>query len=114
MRARRLPAVLVVCALVAAGCGKTSDSANQPLVGVKGSEKQAAQGLGFPTFATKNTTRVAGADAVADAAAVARAVFPAESAATRPDAVTLVDDRDWQIALAASVFMAPPVRAPLL
>ena len=38
---------------------------------------QAAQGLGFPAIATKNTTRVGGADPVADAAAVAQAVFPA-------------------------------------
>ena len=36
------------------------------------------QQLGFPTIATRNTTRVGGADAVADAAAVAQAVFPAQ------------------------------------
>src|SRR3954470_8362479 len=116
MRARRHPAALLACLLAAltAGCGKESTGANQPVVGVKGSSKQAAQGLGFPTFATKNTTRVGGADATADAAAVARAVYPAETAATRPGAVTLVDDSDWRIALAASVLMAPPVRAPAL
>jgi hypothetical protein len=35
---------------------------------------EAAKELGFPEFATKNTTRVAGADPVANAAAVALAV----------------------------------------
>jgi hypothetical protein len=115
MRARPQLALAAACALAAlAGCGKDTVTANQPVVGVKGSSKQAAQGLGFPTFATKNTTRVGGADATADAAAVARAVYPAETAGTRPGAVTLVDDSDWRIALAASVLMAPPVRAPLL
>jgi hypothetical protein len=115
MRARPQLALAAACALAAlAGCGKDTLPTNQPVVGIKGSEKQAAQGLGYPTFATKNTTRVGGADAVADAAAIARAVYPAETAATRPAAVTLVDDRDWRIAMAASVLMAPPVRAPLL
>ncbi len=33
----------------------------------------AGAALGFPMFATKNTTRVAGADAIADAAAAALA-----------------------------------------
>ena len=40
--------------------------------------------LGFPTFATKNTTRVAGADPTADAAAIALAVYP--STGRRPRA----------------------------
>src|SRR4051794_39274005 len=114
MRTRRPFAGALVCSLLIAGCGKEAGAPNQPLVGLKGSEKKAAQGLGFPTFATKNTTRVGGADAVADAAAVARAVYPAETASTRPSAVTLVDGGDWRIALASSVLMAAPVRAPLL
>jgi hypothetical protein len=114
MRTRRQLAAALVCSLLIAGCGKEAGVPNQPLVGVKGSEKKAAQGLGFPTFATKNTTRVGGADAVADAAAVARAVFPAETASTRPSAVTLVDGGDWRIALASAVLMAAPVRAPML
>jgi hypothetical protein len=45
---------------------------------------------------------------------VARAVFPAESKATRPAAVVVADGRDWRAALVASVLMAPPLRAPLL
>ena len=116
MRARTLLAAALACLplALAAGCGKGTAPRNQPVIGVRGTEKQAAEGLGFPSFATKNTTRIGGADAVADAAAVARAVFPAATADSRPGAVTLVDQRDWRIALAASVLMAPPIRAPLL
>lgn len=69
---------------------------------------------GFPVTATKNTTRVLGADPVALAAAVARAVFPGLTRETRPQVVAVVDRRDWRTALAASVLMSPPVRAPLL
>ena len=42
--------------------------ARSPAIGAKGTEPQAAQDLGFPAFATKNTTRVGGADPIADAA----------------------------------------------
>src|SRR4051812_9862325 len=113
MRARPLLVVALAAALLA-GCGKDDTTSGRPLVGLGGNEKQAAQGLGFPSFATKNTTRIGGGDAVADAAAVARAVYPAATAETRPDAVTLVDDRDWRSAVAASVLMSRPVRAPVL
>jgi hypothetical protein len=70
--------------------------------------------LGIPTVATKNTTRIAGADPVADAAGVALAVYPSAAPGTHPPAVVLAPDDNWQAALAAAVFMAPPVRAPLL
>src|SRR6185312_11559404 len=72
---------------------------------------------GFPGFATKNTTRVGGADPVANAAAVARAVYPGDGAGgaeSRPRAVVLADEHVWQSALAAAVFMSAPLRAPLL
>ena len=59
--------------------------------------------LGFPAFATKNTTRIAGADPIANAAAVALAVHPSTGDSPGPDAVTLVDVDDWQGAIAASV-----------
>ena len=52
--------------------------------------------LGFPAFATKNTTRVAGPDPISDAAAVALAVFPSTGGVAGPSAVTLVDVGDWQ------------------
>ena len=70
--------------------------------------------LGFPAFATKNTTRVAGADPVADAAAVALAVNPSTGGVPGPDAVTLVDAGQWQAAIAAASLVAAPVGAPPL
>lgn len=75
---------------------------------------QTAESLGYPDFATGNTTRVGGSDATATAAAVALAVFPSTTPAQRPAAVTLVGEGDWAGAIAASVLMAPPVRAPVL
>jgi hypothetical protein len=81
---------------------------------VRGEEPEAATDLGFPAFATKNTTRVGGADSVANAAAVARAVFPGVEAAARPKAVALVDQDDWHAGVAASALMAAPVGAPIL
>jgi hypothetical protein len=112
-------AVLALAALLALavlGCGKNGggDIAKGPQIGKKGGEQGAARALGFPAFATKNTTRVGGADPTADAAGVARAVYSGTSPTTRPPAVTLVDRNDWQGAIAASVLMSPPLRAPIL
>jgi ell wall binding domain 2 (CWB2) len=70
--------------------------------------------LGFPAFATKNTTRVAGADPIADAAAVALAVDPSTGGVQGPDAVTLVDAEDWPGGIAAASLVADPVGAPIL
>jgi hypothetical protein len=75
---------------------------------------EAAEELGYPSFATNNTTRVGGSDPATTAAGVALAVFPSAKVAQRPTAVTLVDEDEWQGAVAASVLMAAPVRAPLL
>jgi hypothetical protein len=75
---------------------------------------QTAEQLGYPAFATNNTTRVGGSDAAANAAGVALAVFPSTTPSQRPAAVTLVGEDDWAGAIAASVLMAPPVRAPVL
>ena len=75
---------------------------------------EAAEELGYPSFATNNTTRVGGGDAATTAAGVALAVFPSAKVAQRPKAVTLVDEDDWQGAVAAAVLMSAPVRAPLL
>lgn len=75
---------------------------------------EAAEELGYPAFATNNTTRVGGSDAATTAAGVALAVFPSTKVAQRPAAVTLVDEGDWQGAVAAAVLMSAPVRAPLL
>jgi hypothetical protein len=75
---------------------------------------EAAEELGYPSFATNNTTRVGGSDPATTAAGVALAVFPSAKVAQRPTAVTLIDEDEWQGAIAASVLMVAPVRAPLL
>jgi hypothetical protein len=75
---------------------------------------EAAEELGYPSFATNNTTRVGGSDPAATAAGVALAVFPSARVAQRPAAVTIVDEGEWQGAVAAAVLMAAPVQAPQL
>jgi hypothetical protein len=113
-------AVLAPAALAAACGGHGTDLAvpaktvTQPTVGASGTQPDAAAGLGFPAFATKNTTRVGGADPVADAAGAARAVFPGPSRSTRPGAVVLADARDWRIGVAAAVLAGTAIRAPIL
>ncbi len=111
--------MLLALAASAVGCGKDSSSGGEPAapapaVGDAGGDDAAGSALGFPSFATKNTTRVAGSDPTADAAGVAQAVFPATGPTSRPPAVTLVQARDWRAIIAASVLVARPVRAPLL
>src|SRR3954449_13285713 len=103
--------------MLAAGCGgggKGTSDQRQPVVGKAKDDEQAAQGLGFPGFATKNTTRVGGADPIADAAGAAQAVYPARSRDTRPAAVSLVDAKDWRAAISAAPLMSRPLRAPVL
>ena len=85
-----------------------------PQVLIERQEPQATEDLGFPAFATKNTTRVAGEDAAGDAAGVALATFPSTGGTEGPAAVSLVADRDWQAGVAASVLAGPPVSAPIL
>lgn len=109
---RRVAPLLALLAL--AGCGSQPRRLEAPQLGSSGSQANAPQALGFPGFATKNTTRVGGADPVADAAAVARAVYPGDAPGARPRAVVLADQRQWQAALSAAVLMSAPLRAPLL
>ncbi len=99
-----------------AGCGHSAPIApgGVPIIGTPGEIAKAAENLGFPGFATKNTTRVGGADPISDAAAVSQAVYVSASASSRPEVVTLVDLHSWQASLAAALFMSPPMRAPLL
>jgi len=78
------------------------------------SASQTAEELGYPAFATSNTTRIGGGDPATIAAAVALAVFPSTSEATRPPAIALVGEDDWAGAVAAAVLMSAPVRAPIL
>lgn len=109
-------ALLAACvALALAGCGgrattlikvKTESAAQSPA--------SASGGIGFPVLATKNTTRVSYADPAAVAAAVALAVFPSTVAGTHPSAVTIASSDNWEAAIASSVLMAAPIRAPIL
>lgn len=85
-----------------------------PVLGQPAERDKAAEALGFPGFATKNTTRVGGADPVADAAGVARAVYPALSRESRPQAVVIVDVDDWRAAISAAQLMSAPLGAPIL
>ncbi|MEA2422609.1 MAG: hypothetical protein QOF55_1708 [Thermoleophilaceae bacterium] len=112
----------VLAALLLSGCSLKANSDQTsggtpiapPPTGAKSSDKQAAVQLGFPVSATRNTTRVSGSDATADAAGVASALFPASSLETRPPAVALVDKNDWQGAVAAAALVSAPLRAPIM
>lgn len=97
----------------AAPAPETQRQATEPVIPAP-SPTEGPESLGYPQFATNNTTRVGGPDPASDAAAVALAVYPSAEPAQRPDAVTFVDAADWETAIAASVLMAAPVRAPLL
>jgi len=110
----RLAAVLLaavpVLAGALAGCGKEAPA------GSAGAPSAAIAPLS-PTVvsvATKNTTRLSGPDPAAIAAAVALAVYPGLTPASRPQAVVLVNERDWPASLMASALASAPLGAPLL
>ena len=110
---RRAVALLLATAVLG-GCSLGDEDTSPPPVGVESDDEQAAEQLGFPSSATRNTIRVGGSDPAADAAGVASALFPATGSSDRPTAVVLVDGEDWQSAVAASVLAGPPIAAPLL
>ncbi|HEY2181667.1 MAG TPA: cell wall-binding repeat-containing protein [Solirubrobacteraceae bacterium] len=98
-----------------AGCGKGGERALSHSGGSgSGGSGGSSPAGGVEAISTKNTTRLGGADPSSDAAAVARAVYPGLTPATRPQAVVLVDDRNWAGALTASVLASAPLGAPLL
>jgi hypothetical protein len=113
---------VVLAAVVLSGCSLKQNSSDSgggapvtpPATGAKSTDKKAAEQLGFPITATRNTTRVSGSDAAADAAGVASAIFPSSSLETRPPAVVLVDKNDWQGAVAGAALVSAPLRAPIL
>jgi len=116
MRFSLLLLILASALLTGTGCGLKSDAPQSefPATGSKAADKDAALTLGFPSFATKNTTRIGSADAAAAAAAVSLAVYPSTTPDTRPQAITLVDGNDWRQIVAAAVLMSPTIRAPML
>jgi hypothetical protein len=112
---RPLPALLGLAIVAAlAGCGKT---ANRSTSAASEGPTHAVAPVATPgavSVTTRNTTRLGGASAPADAAGVARAVYPGLTPETRPRAVVLVNDRNWSAALAASVLAGAPTNAPVL
>lgn len=107
----RLLAALVLCGGALTACGKGSHAKT---ASTGAAALPAPQARGVAGISTKNTTRLGGADPADDAAAVARAVYPGLTAATRPQAVAIVDRGDWPAALAASSLASAPLAAPLL
>ncbi|HEU4737728.1 MAG TPA: cell wall-binding repeat-containing protein [Solirubrobacterales bacterium] len=115
-------ALIFIVAAIVWGSGGGDDSeapapAPTPTTSESGSEdtpSQSAEALGYPSFATNNTTRIGGSTPAANAAGAALAAFPSITEDQRPDAVTVVGEEDWAGAIAAAVLMAEPVRAPIL
>ena len=108
--------VVVAIVVVLSGDGETEGETRVVTVAVASDDPQEAPvgTLGFPLVATRNTTRVGGPDAVADAAATALATHPPAPGAKPIEAAVLVPDGNWQAGVAAAVLAGPPLRAPLL
>ena len=113
-RSRLLLAVALLLGSATAGCGKGGPRQAGAGAPVLSAPSQSPTPPGAVGIATKNTTRLGGAEAPDDAAAVARAVYPGLTPATRPQAVVLVNERSWAASLAASVLAGAPLGAPLL
>jgi len=116
-----LALAFLVAAVLGGGGGRddgAAPGAAAPLpdatTGSRAGAEQAASELGYPAFATSNTTRVGGGDPAANAAAVALAAYPSTEPQLRPAAVVIAEEDGWAEAIAASVLMAEPVGAPLL
>ena len=101
---------LAVAALTGCGKGAGARGSGAP----RGSVATGTVTSGAVGISTKNTTRLGGADPASDAAAIAQAVYPGLTPATRPQAVVLVNERDWPAALAATSLAGAPLGAPLL
>ena len=112
-----LAVVFIVVAIVGSS-GSTDEGSNEVTTSVPSSGRPSApapaEALSFPAFATNNTTRIGGSDPTSNAAGAALAAFPSVTEAQRPAAVVLANEEDWAGAIAASVLMAPPLRAPIL
>jgi hypothetical protein len=110
---RLLGATLALAAgVLGAGCGKTQFTGLSS--GGPAGKLAPLSAPGAVSVATRNTTRLGGADVATDAASVARAVYPGLTPASRPQAVVLVDEHAWPAALAASALASAPLGAPVL
>ncbi|HSS04616.1 MAG TPA: cell wall-binding repeat-containing protein [Solirubrobacterales bacterium] len=115
-----LAIVFIVAAIVGGGSGGSENGetpapvSEAPSAHAEAPAAQTPEELGYPAFATANTTRVGGSDPASNAAGIALATYPSTEPSQRPTAVTLVDADDWRGAIAASVLMAAPVGAPVL
>lgn len=114
-------AVVFIVAAIVGGTGGGSGGTETPAPvsetpggSAKAPAAQTPEELGYPAFATANTTRVGGSDPASNAAAVALATYPSTEPSQQPAAVTLVDADDWRSAIAAAVLMAAPIEAPVL
>lgn len=121
MHLRALAASLGAIALIGilAGCGKSATGSSSGQEGATGTNaRQQPTTLlgdsGAGGLSTANTTRLGGSNPIQDAAAVSRAVYPGFTTSGRPQAVVLVDARDWPATLAASALAGSPLRAPIL
>jgi hypothetical protein len=106
-------AAAILIALAGTGCGKSASEQQSASGGVETVVIKTGA-AGTAATVTRNTTRLGGSDAAADAAAVARAAYPGLTASTRPQAVVIADAHDWPAALAASALASAPLGAPLL
>ena len=122
---RRLVATLGILGLTGIGFGvgyliaddsddDTVVSPAPPVIVESAPQPEAAEEIGFPEFATRNTTRVGGADAIANGAGVALASYPTLGGVGGPDAVIVAPSGSWQEALAATPLTADPIAAPIL
>jgi hypothetical protein len=109
-----LALVFILAAILGGRDSEERPATPAPAGAAESPATQTTEDLGYPAFATANTTRVGGADAAANAAGVALAVYPSTEPAQRPRAVALIDAEDWRSAIAASVLMAAPLGAPVL
>ncbi|MGH2912928.1 MAG: cell wall-binding repeat-containing protein, partial [Solirubrobacteraceae bacterium] len=108
---RGVAATIAIACTAVYGCGKGLPTHTSE--GSKGAVAAVGE-HGAGGISTKNTTRLGGATSIVDAAAVAVAVYPGLTPATRPRAVVLVDEGNWPAALAASTLAGRPLHAPLL
>jgi hypothetical protein len=123
--ARRVAAAIALLAVAAIGFGigyivfDDSGSDEGPpaptaVVINPAQQPSSAETGGFPEFATRNTTRIGGADPTADAASVALATYPTQGGVGSTGAATIVPADSWQLSLAAAPLTADPISTPIL